>query len=93
MKILYSFIFAFLIVTVWTAAIPTPRSNQLAYQPEAREYYGLDDFRIRSVEQEGGLGLVSRKIHIHISQRVKNAFSKIKHFFQKAGKVALSFFS
>lgn len=36
MKIFYSFLFAFLIATIWTAAIPTPRSNQLSTRSEVR---------------------------------------------------------
>lgn len=87
MKIFYSILFAILTLTVWTAALPTPRSNHLATRSEVRAYYDLDELTVRSVKGEGGPELVSRKIHIHISQRVKNAFKRIGNAFKKVGNV------
>jgi hypothetical protein len=35
---IHSILFLFVVLTVWTTAIPTPRSHAVTFQPEAREY-------------------------------------------------------
>ena len=53
----HSILFLSLVLTVWTTAMPAPRSHALPFQPEVREYHG--ELGARNVEEEGQL--VQRK--------------------------------
>jgi hypothetical protein len=50
---LHSILFLFLVLTVWTTALPTPTSSELTFQSEVREYY--DELGARTVEESGQL--------------------------------------
>jgi hypothetical protein len=76
----HSILFIFLFLTIWTAAMPTPRPFEFTFEPEVRGYY--DELGSRNVEKAGEL--VSRKIHI--SAGARRFFSKVGNVFKKIGK-------
>jgi hypothetical protein len=71
---LRSTLFLFLVLAVFTVAMPTPGPRQLDFQPEVREYR-IDNLGTRDVE--GIQGLVSRKVHI--SNGAKKFFGGFAH--------------
>jgi hypothetical protein len=71
-------LFAFLFLTIWTVAMPTPKPPE----PEAilKRYY--DELGARSAER--ARELVSRKLHISAS--AKRVFGKIGSIAKKVGR-------
>jgi hypothetical protein len=68
----HSILFAFLFLTIWTVAMPTPRPYELTSQPLAvRGYY--DELGARNV---GDLELVPRRLPGFL-RKIGNAFKKV----------------